>query len=84
MVVFSKDWPYGSNRGAITELDDMSQAVMDIIRVISKDFQAHGNCLWMYAGEQNIEQLVFEAEGTTKLQINWSGYVHVIVLCVAF
>lgn len=45
MVVFSKDWPYGSNRGAITELDDMSQAVMDIIRVISKDFQAHGNCL---------------------------------------
>lgn len=84
MVVFSKDWPYGNNRGAITELDDVSQAVMDIIRVISKDFQAHGNCLWMYAGEQNIEQLVFEAEGTTKLQINWSGYVHVIVLCVVF
>lgn len=44
MAVFSKDWPYGSNRGEITDLDDM-RAVMDIIRVISKDFQAHGNCL---------------------------------------
>lgn len=40
--------------------------------VISKDFQAPENCLLIYSGEQNIEQLACEAEGTTKHQINLS------------
>lgn len=43
---------------------------MDIIGVIRKDFQAHGYYLRIYSGEQNIEQLVLEAEGITKHQIN--------------
>lgn len=42
---------------------------MDIIGVISKEFQAQGNCLWIYSGEENIEHLVLGAAGITEHQI---------------
>lgn len=43
---------------------------MDITGVISKEFQAQGNCLPMYSGEESIEQLVLGAEGITEHQIS--------------